>query len=147
MSYPDLFRRFHQPVIILVASNDIGVGNESEAIIKNSADLLEHYFFPFSRLWNTPEIKFQMLAKEWKNDTVFMSSLTDMAMHPAYQQIIGMGPIAIPLILDEMKNEPEFWFWALKAVSGDDPTSPEDQGNLKAMTKAWLKWGRGHNLT
>lgn len=147
MSYAYPFRRQPSSVIILVAPNDTGVGDESKAITETSTNSLEHYLLPYSRLWDTPELRFQMLAKEWKDDTVFMSSLTDIAMHPAYQQIIGVGPIAIPFILAEMEKENEYWFWALKAITGEDPTSPEDRGNLKAMTESWLRWGREHKYS
>jgi hypothetical protein len=33
-----------------------------------------------------------------------------MAMLPPYQQIIGMGPPAVPLILEELRREPDQWF-------------------------------------
>lgn len=66
----------------------------------------------------------------------------EIAMHPAYQQIIGMGPTAIPFILSEMKEKKGHWFWALKSITGDDPVAPLDRGNVKKMTAAWLSWGR-----
>ena len=37
--------------------------------------------------------------QEWKEATAFTSSATAMAMHPAYQRIIGMGDAALPLDL------------------------------------------------
>jgi hypothetical protein len=36
-------------------------------------------------------IKFSRLKYEWQKDTMFMSSITDIAMHPAYQQIKGQA--------------------------------------------------------
>lgn len=63
-------------------------------------------------------------------------------MHPAYQRIIGLGPIAIGLILRELQERPEQWFWALKALTGEDPVSPQSRGQVAAMTAAWLAWGQ-----
>jgi len=63
-------------------------------------------------------------------------------MHPAYQQIIGLGPPALPLILAELDRELDHWFWALKAISGEDPVPIESRGNMREMANAWLKWGR-----
>lgn len=63
-------------------------------------------------------------------------------MHPAYQGIIGLGPIALPLILRELEKELDHWFWALKAISGEDPVSPQNRGKMREMTDAWLNWGR-----
>ena len=62
-------------------------------------------------------------------------------MHPAYQQIVGMGRSAVPFILKELANGPGHWFWALRAISGEDPVSPKDRGDVLKMTNAWLVWG------
>src|SRR3954469_11391388 len=88
--------------------------------------------------------RFQQLAREWKDAKVFISSGTDIALNSAYQQIIGMGKDALPLILEELQREQDHWFWALKAITGDDPVAPGDRGNLPKMTEAWLGWARTH---
>ncbi len=85
---------------------------------------------------------FGQLAEEWRRATALSSSPTEKAMHPAYQRIIGMGPVAIGLMLQELRRLPEQWFWALKAVSGEDPVPPETRGQVAAMAEAWLAWGR-----
>ena len=69
-----------------------------------------------------------------------------MATHPAYQQIIGMGKEAIPLILEELQREEDHWFWALKAITGEDPVPGKDWGKIQAMRAAWLAWGRSRRL-
>lgn len=88
--------------------------------------------------------RFRQLAERWKRDTEFCSSLTEMAVHPAYQQIIGMGRTAIPLLLEELRHQPDHWFWALSAITGVDPVPPSARGNVPLMTNAWLQWGREH---
>ncbi len=73
-----------------------------------------------------------------------MSSITEMSMLPSYQKLVGMGEVAIPLLLAELKSEgdePDQWFWALKAITGIDPVKPEDRGDFVGMARAWLKWG------
>jgi hypothetical protein len=87
------------------------------------------------------EERFQGLATWWREDNRFTSSVTKLVMHQAYQQIIGMGPAAIPLILRELQRNPDHWFWALTAITGENPVEPEDAGHLQAMTRAWLQWG------
>jgi hypothetical protein len=69
-----------------------------------------------------------------------------MAMHPAYQQIIGMGREVVPLILRELEREPDHWFWALKAITGEDPVPEQHRGRVRAMADAWIRWGREHGL-
>ena len=39
-----------------------------------------------------------------------------MAMLKPYQRIVGMG-LSVPLILEELRREPDQWFWALEAIT------------------------------
>jgi hypothetical protein len=84
------------------------------------------------------------LAEEWrKTRQKTSSSIVKLAMHPAYQRIIGKGKAAIPFILRELQREPDHWFWALTAITGENPVSnQEDLGDLDAMARAWLRWGK-----
>lgn len=84
---------------------------------------------------------FATLADEWRRATALASSPTEIALHPAYQRIIGLGPGAISLILNELRQHPDQWFWALKAITGADPVRSEDRGNVRAMAAAWIAWG------
>ena len=52
-----------------------------------------------------------------------------------------MGPAAVPLILSELRREPDHWFVALKRITGDDPVPDEVRGNIEQMAEAWLRWG------
>jgi hypothetical protein len=85
---------------------------------------------------------FTELAREWRAETAVHSSVTKKAMHPAYQRIIGMGPAVIPLILRDLEREPDHWFWALTALTGEDPIPPEDAGDIDKMAQAWLARGK-----
>jgi hypothetical protein len=88
--------------------------------------------------------RFQILAKKWKEERGAMASISEMSLLPAYQQIIGLGEDVIPMILAELDSErddPDQWFWALRALTDDNPIDPEDQGNFPAMAGAWLRWG------
>lgn len=90
--------------------------------------------------------QFARLARAWKEDTRYLSSTTEMATHPAYQRIIGMGHDAIPLILAELRREPHQWFWALRAITGEDPVSQTDKGRVRQMASAWVEWGKQKGL-
>ena len=88
--------------------------------------------------------RFQRLAAQWRDETELLSSTTAKAMHPAYQQIIGLGPEALPLIFKELAEKPGHWFWALRSITGEDPVPLADAGNVRRMAGAWLDWGRAH---
>jgi hypothetical protein len=86
--------------------------------------------------------RFNLLARKWKKETVNLSSTQEIILHPAYQSIIGMGPAVVPFILRELRRSPDFWFWALRCVTGENPVTQNMRGDVAAMTKAWLDWGR-----
>ena len=89
--------------------------------------------------------RFRRLAEIWLAAVLNISSVEDMILHPAYQEIIGMGPAVLPLLLEELEREPNHWFAALVAVSGGaNPVAAEDQGDLDRMTDAWLQWAEAH---
>jgi hypothetical protein len=87
-------------------------------------------------------VQFATLADQWHRDIAVVSSVHEMVEHPAYQGIIRMGPAVVPLILRELQREPDYWFWALTAITGENPVPPEDAGDLDRMTDAWLAHGR-----
>ncbi len=87
---------------------------------------------------------FHELADTWRRETGYMSSAQDMAMHPAYQRIMGMGQPAIALILKELEAKPDHWFWALRSLTGENPVLAEHIGNVKLMAQDWLSWGYKH---
>jgi hypothetical protein len=85
---------------------------------------------------------FHELADKWRTETRYLSAVDDIVLNKAYQSIIGMGPEVVPLLLRELQARPAHWFWALRSITREDPVRPEDLGNLRKMTDAWLKWGR-----
>jgi hypothetical protein len=65
-----------------------------------------------------------------------------MVMHPKYQSIIGMGPDVLPILFRELQENPDYWFWALRAITEEVPTQPGDAGDLQKMSEAWLNWAK-----
>ncbi|QDV10960.1 hypothetical protein CA51_08190 [Rosistilla oblonga] len=86
--------------------------------------------------------RFQSLRDDWKSKTRHLSNTGQISLVFSYQSIIGMGPAAVPLILAELQQEPDHWFWALEAITAENPVREEDAGNMQASTEAWLQWGR-----
>ena len=89
------------------------------------------------------ESRFNELAAEWKRETSLLSRVKDKVLHIAYQKIIGMGPAAVRYMLNDLaENGPNHWYWALRVITDENPTSSEMAGDMVAMTEAWLKWGK-----
>ncbi len=88
------------------------------------------------------EEEFHNLAEKWRQETGPLSSAVKMAMHPAYQRIIGMGPAVLPCVLRELQRRPDHWFWALRAITGEDMGG--SAGDFESARKAWLDWGKRH---
>jgi hypothetical protein len=73
-------------------------------------DSSENWFLELPSQVNL-EQEFNRLVETWLSETRRTSSTTEMAMHPAYQQIIGMGPIPA-----------------------------EKRGETKEMVRIWKEW-------
>jgi len=90
--------------------------------------------------------RFERLATRWKAESRYLSNTVQMAMLDSYQRIIGMGEPAVPLILDELAREPRQWFWALQAITEEDPIPEVSRGKVREMAKAWIDWGQARGL-
>lgn len=125
---------------IFFYNESTAVGEESFSLSRECEDYKKHFLNPISRQWSDLETRFMKLKNQWEEETAALSSITDIAMHPAYQQIIGMGTSVIPFIIREMTINPNHWFWALKSITGEDPVPPEKRGKVKDMTNTWIFW-------
>ncbi len=90
--------------------------------------------------------RFRRLAVDWKRQSRYLSNSAQMAMLDPYQRIIGMGPMVVPLILEELRREPDHWFWALESITEKNPVPPEAMGKVRLMAAAWLHWGQKQGL-
>ena len=56
-----------------------------------------------------------------------------------------MGPSVVPLILSRLESEgsePDHWFWALRALTGANPVTENECGDIAKMARAWIDWGK-----
>ena len=88
---------------------------------------------------------FREQVDRWKNETGHLSSLIKAVAHPSYLRIIGLakessGHEIERLLLRELEVEPDHWFPALAAVTGENPVKPED--DFDQAVAAWISWGK-----
>ncbi|MEM9541055.1 MAG: hypothetical protein AAGA60_16330 [Cyanobacteria bacterium P01_E01_bin.42] len=86
--------------------------------------------------------KFTDLASQWIQEVEGLSSTVEMTKHPLYQEIIEMGEKVIPLLLEDLQQNPIYWLSALRQITQENPILPEQRGKIKQMAAAWLNWGR-----
>jgi len=83
---------------------------------------------------------FGELADIWRRETRGVPFLITRVTHWAYQRIMGLGPEVLPLILHELEQQSDHWYWALNAISGEDPA--EGVEDFEEAAARWLEWGR-----
>jgi hypothetical protein len=86
------------------------------------------------------EDKFQRLKTEWLKAGQHLSKHNDQIILMPYLQIIGMGPRAVPFLMTELRDQPNWWFPALEAITGENPVASDNKGDLYAMAADWLRW-------
>ena len=91
------------------------------------------------------EKSFRAQVEIWKDETGHLSSITKALAHSSYLRIIGLARYSADheierLLLRELEAEPDHWFAALSAVTGQDPVKPEH--DFDEAVAAWLEWGR-----
>jgi hypothetical protein len=94
----------------------------------------------------TFEESFRRLESQWEAETVYLSSSTDIEQHPAFQEILRLGPAVVPFMLRDLEERPRLWVWALPAITGADPVPAADRGNIARMSQVWLSWGKANGL-
>jgi hypothetical protein len=91
-------------------------------------------------------VAFEELAESWSAGTAHLSSPTRLIEHPAYRQIIGLGPAVLPFILRDLAETGRFWFPALNAITGENPIPDDASGDVEKSAEAWISWGRTNSL-
>ncbi len=85
-----------------------------------------------------PKLRFQSLYEQWRNDTRFTSSASDIVNNEAFKAIVAMGEAAVPYIVEEIDNTPSTLVWALnfiyqKKISNNPDTTVQEACRL------WVK--------
>jgi hypothetical protein len=89
---------------------------------------------------------FKALAEEWHRETAAHSSMTIRQRHSAYRKMVNLGPVIVPMLLQALQEMPDFWFPLLREITKENPVKPDERGDYKKMSDAWLAWGRGRGL-
>lgn len=126
------------------------LGRDAQSVLKNTKRVETYYLghseYNFSRHRQALKKKFEHLKNTWKQETRFNSDIKSIINHPAYQEIIQLGPAVIPFILEELQNKPDHWFYVLTVLTGANPIKDENRGVMNAMAQDWLEWAEKKDL-
>ncbi len=82
----------------------------------------------------------------WEEETIFSSSISEITNNTAYRTIIGLGQKVLPFIIDDLKKNDNHWFYALEALTGQNPIKENHKGIIPLMRDDWLKWAEDNNI-
>jgi hypothetical protein len=88
------------------------------------------------------EQRFRELSENWERETGSLSSLSKRVMNRNYQAIVGMGEQVVPILLRDLRDNRRDWFWALSAITRENPIDRADAGRVDRMIAAWIDWGK-----
>lgn len=84
---------------------------------------------------------FFTFKENWKKESSAQSSPFAIRMNRNYQKIIGLGDSIIPLILRELKKQPDDWLYALEMIVRDEEQPTTKKMGFNESISAWIKWG------
>jgi hypothetical protein len=88
---------------------------------------------------------FRDLTEGWHRAIDHLSFVEPIVSHPAYLRIIGLGEAVTPLLLQELREQPDYWFPELEAVTGQNPV--RQNATFDKAVDDWLAWGRREGMT
>ena len=84
--------------------------------------------------------RFYELLQRWRAETYFAPLMKDKIENLNFKKIIDLGDDAVPLIIDEVRQTPDFLVLALYFITKENPVPPSAQGRVTEMVDAWLDW-------
>jgi hypothetical protein len=83
------------------------------------------------------------LLGRWRQETAYLSSCTRITGHPAYQELIAMGPGALPFLFRDLEQSGDGHLSkALVAITGAHPVPADERGQVRKIAETWLRWAR-----
>jgi hypothetical protein len=94
---------------------------------------------PEQLISNSIEGYFNYLYDNWQNETKFISFFGNNT-NEYYKNIIGLGKLVVPYIINKLRKEPCHLFIALSEITGKNPVKQEHQGLIHEMATDWISW-------
>lgn len=91
---------------------------------------------------------FRERAEDWRQATGHLSAPSRIYSHPTYHRLVALGPRIIAPILEDVRDGAKCdWYSALRTLTGDDPVTDAERGDVYRMDASWLRWGRDNSYS
>jgi hypothetical protein len=90
------------------------------------------------------KMKFDFLKSIWKNETLFVSNVSEITNNAAYRNIVSLGQDVLPFIFKDLQENDNHWFYALELLTGQNPIKDEHRGIVPMMKKDWIEWAESN---
>jgi hypothetical protein len=98
---------------------------------------------PAASIPETLELQVQRLLGRWRAETALLSSSRRIVEHAVYQEMIALGPPALPFLFRDLEQTQDGHLSkALTAITGAHPIPPEERGRNRKIAATWLRWAR-----
>ncbi|WP_231464798.1 hypothetical protein [Pedobacter sp. Leaf132] len=85
------------------------------------------------------ESRIKFLTSKWLKQTIILSDVHAIIANENFQQILSLGELAIPSILNELRIKPSILVWAMNLITGKKISATNL--TIDEACKAWVKWG------
>lgn len=91
------------------------------------------------------ELQVVRLLQRWRDETGYLSSSTAITGHPAYLELIALGPAALPFLFRDLEQTGDGHLSkALSAVTGAHPIPADERGQVRKIAASWLRWAKAN---
>src|SRR5216117_2670475 len=98
---------------------------------------------PATAAAETIEKRVVRLLGTWREQTAYLSSSTRITEQPAYQELMALGPAALPFLFRDLEQTGDgHMSKALTAITGAHPIPAEERGQVRKIAETWLRWAR-----
>ena len=91
-------------------------------------------------------VYFDMWRNQWLDETKYNSNISSSMQHPLYSKILSLGDIIVPFLIMDLRENKTHWFYALTALTGENPILKEHSGQVDNMIADWVKWAEVNSI-
>lgn len=84
--------------------------------------------------------KFLEYAAALKLESQIDSSFSSIIHSENLKKIVSLGEVAIEFIIDDMRISGFPWYHALEQLTGENPVTTNNWGDIPAMNQQWITW-------